>query len=408
MARTAWMTSDQAAHRLGVKPETLYAYVSRGLIRSERVPGQRRSRFLRADVERHATRSRRGGRAGGLEVVVETELTLLEPGGTLFYRGWDAADAARAATFERVASWLWTGHDEDLPFRADDDVLAVAASIVGQLPRLPPVDSWRALLPVIRGTDPLRDDRRPVAVAATGRTLLATLVEALPLHGIDPGAAAPLADRLWPRLTPAPPSRRRLRVLDATLILLADHELATSTLAARLAASTHADPYLVVEAGLSVLGGSLHGGAASAARALLRDAGADGAGAAEAIGRILGTDRRIPGLGHAVYEHVDPRATVLLELLDAAGDTPPALPAVLDITGSRSLPFPNVDLALAAVAEAYEMIEGATEAVFAAARIVGWLAHAIEEYEHVLRYRTRAAYVGARPGSSDKDSTTSS
>ena len=95
MADSTWMTSDQAARRLGVKPATLYAYVSRGLIRSERVPGQRRSRFLRADVERHAMRSRRGGRAGGLEVIVESELTLLEPGGRLFYRGWDVTEAAR-------------------------------------------------------------------------------------------------------------------------------------------------------------------------------------------------------------------------------------------------------------------------------------------------------------------------
>ena len=93
MARPRWMTSEEATRRLGVKPETLYAYVSRGVIRSERVPGQRRSRFLAVDVERHAARSRIGGRAGGLEVVVETELTLLDPEGRLSYRGWDVVEA---------------------------------------------------------------------------------------------------------------------------------------------------------------------------------------------------------------------------------------------------------------------------------------------------------------------------
>ncbi len=89
---------------------------------------------------------------------------------------------------------------------------------------------------------------------------------------------------------------------------------------------------------------------------------------------------------------------MLLDLLDAAGDTPPALAAVLAVTAGRALPFPNVDMAVAAMAEAYGMVDGATEAIFAAARTVGWLAHAIEEYDHVLRYRTRAAYVGPPPG----------
>ena len=104
-----WMTTEQAADRLGVKVETLYAYVSRGLLLSERVPGERRSRFRRADVERLAARSGKGGRAGALEIVVETELTLLDPAGRLYYRGWDVEDAAGTASFEEVAGWLWTG-----------------------------------------------------------------------------------------------------------------------------------------------------------------------------------------------------------------------------------------------------------------------------------------------------------
>src|SRR5258706_7092603 len=107
VADNAWMTSEAAAQRLGVKPETLYAYVSRGTVQGERVPGSRRSRFLRADVERLAGRQRGGGRAGGLEVIVETDLTMLDPSGVLAYRGWDVVDAVADATFEEVASWLW-------------------------------------------------------------------------------------------------------------------------------------------------------------------------------------------------------------------------------------------------------------------------------------------------------------
>lgn len=397
MARPQWMTSEEATRRLGVKPETLYAYVSRGVIRSERVPGQRRSRFLAADVERHAARSRVGGRAGGLEVVVETELTLLEPDGRLSYRGWDVVDAVESATFEEVASWLWTGTREATRFEAPPEPLATARRVLDAAGDLAPVDRWRTVLPVLRSLDPLRGDRRAAAVQATGRDLVATLVGCLPLLGDEPAHDPRIAARLWPRITAAPPSRRRIAVLDAALVLLADHEMAASTLAVRIAASTWADPYLVVEAGLSALGGPLHGGASEGARALLREAGPDGSEAAPAVGRRLERGERIAGLGHRVYERCDPRVAPLLARLDDAGDTPPAAGAVLDVVGGRDLPFPNVDFALAAVAEAYDFIDGATESVFATARIVGWLAHAIEEYEHALRFRTRAAYVGPRP-----------
>lgn len=70
---------------------------------------------------------------------------------------------------------------------------------------------------------------------------------------------------------------------------------------------------------------------------------------------------------------------------------------MLEVVAERDLPFPNVDLAIASIGEAYDLIDGATESVFATARIVGWLAHAIEEYQHALRFRTRAAYIGPRP-----------
>lgn len=389
------MTSEEAARALGVKPETLYAYVSRGIIHSERVPGQRRSRFRRDDVERHAARSRAGGRAGGLEVVIETELTSLDPRGRLAYRGWDVADAVRGSSFEAVASWLWTGTTDLATWSAPATTVVAAARMMDVLAESPPVDRWRAALSALRAADPLRGDRRATAVQATGRALVSGLVDALPLLGHEPAHDRRIAARLWPRLTPAPPSDRRLAVVDAALVLLADHELAASTLAARVAASTWADPYLVVQAGLSALGGPLHGGAGEQARALLRDAAA--AGVAPAIGRRLEAGGRLPGFGHAVYEQLDPRVGPLLDRLAETGDAPPVLDPLLELVAERGLPFPNVDLALAAVGEAYGMVDGATETLFATARIVGWLAHAIEEYRHALRFRTRAAYVGPRP-----------
>jgi citrate synthase len=71
---TDWLTAGEARARLGVQAQTLYAYVSRGLIRSERIPGSRSSRYSRADVERLAARGRRTSGAPGREIVVDSAL----------------------------------------------------------------------------------------------------------------------------------------------------------------------------------------------------------------------------------------------------------------------------------------------------------------------------------------------
>jgi citrate synthase len=397
MAEPDWMAADAAAARLGVKPQTLYAYVSRGMVRSEPVPGTRRSRFLRSDVERLAARQRRGGRARGLEVIVETELTRLDPAGRLAYRGWDVADAVRSgASFEEVATWLWTGEREAVACEVPEAARAVVDRVATAFDGLPVMDRLRAVVLAARSADPLRDDRRPVAVAMAGRALVATLVGSLPVvdgaEEAPPGAS--IARRLWPRLTAHPADPARVRLLEATLVLLADHELAASTLAARVTASTWADPYLVVESGLATLGGPLHGAASSAARAVLREVDG-GVPVSEASGRRLRDHQPTPGFGHSVYLTGDPRARLLLELLDEVGATDEAELELVRTMEERDLPFPNVDFAIASMAERHGMIEDAGEVIFATTRTVGWLAHATEEYRHRLRFRPRAVYTGA-------------
>lgn len=389
-----WMTSEAAVARLGVKPETLYAYVSRGAIQSERVPGTRRSRFLRADVEKLAGRRRGGGgRAGGLELIIETDLTMLDPTGRLAYRGWDVADAVADATFEIVASWLWRATREPLRFRASTDALRVAARVAKAAEDQPVMDRLRAVVAAIRHTDPFRDDRRPHAVADAGGAIVATLLATLPVVGDAPAADAPVAVQLWSRLSPKPAKPRLIKLLDATLVLLADHEMAASTLGARIAASTWADPYLVELAGLATLGGPLHGAASTASRQLLREVHREGVSPAEAIARRLRNNEMIPGFGHRVYTTCDPRALILMEML-AAIKREPAEDELVLIMQERGLPFPNVDFAIASFAERYDMIDNAGEVIFAIARTVGWIAHAIEEYRHRLRYRPRAVYTG--------------
>ena len=404
-----WLTSEAAAARLGVKPETLYAYVSRGAVRSERLPGTRRSRFLRADVERLTEKNKRrgGGRAGALDVIVETELTLLDPAGRLHYRGWDVADAvASGATFDEVAGWLWSGDRTPVPFTSPPAMAETARRVADALADQPAMDRLRAVVAAARHTDPLRDDRRPVAVAAAARGLIATMVDALPVQGDDPaagpdpaaGASGSIATRLWPRLSALPVTPERTRLLDTLLVLLADHELAASTLAARIAASTWADPYLVVLAGLATLGGPLHGSASTEARGLVREVD-QGMPAAEAIGRRLRAEQLIPGFGHRIYASHDPRAEILLGLL-ARDHALPSEEALVAVMRERGLPFANVDFAIASLAERHGMVDEAGEVVFAVARTAGWLAHATEEYRHRLRFRPRGVYTGPPPGAS--------
>lgn len=407
---TRWMSSAQAAARLGVRPATLYAYVSRGLLASHPVPGSRRSRFDAAQVERLVARGRRRGRPAGPELVVDSGLTLLEPEGRLFYRGWDATEAARTASYERVAEWLWTGSSQEPPVWAPaPEHLAATQAAQAALPSSTSlVDRVRVSVAVSGSVDPYRADRRPEAVVIAARSLISVLVDALPQRSalsrspLDPrlgGRRQPIAARLWSKLSLRWPTPEMLRVLNAALVLLADHELAASTLAARIAASTWAGPYLVVQTGLGPLGGPLHGAVGGSARAMIAEVGG-GAPADRVLGRLVASeDGLVPGLGHRVYEGPDPRAVSLLAMVRDLGPDIRWAPVrqLLDAASARRLPLPNVDLAMAAFAYVADLVPEATDTIFAVARSAGWIAHALEEYAHRLRFRIRAAYTGPRP-----------
>jgi citrate synthase len=396
-----WLTAAEATRRLGVKPQTLYAYVSRGLIRRERVPGTRTSRYAGVDVDRLAAGARPRPRNPSPEIVVDQAVTRLDPAGHLSYRGWDVARAAVDARYEEVAAWLWGTpigpHDH---WSADPAGLALAIAVQDAMaPDTPLPDRLRVVVAALRSGDPLRDDRRVASIGARAGTLLATLVEALPPvdHRDPPSATGSLARRLWIRVSPLDPSTRRVRALDQALSLLADHELATSTLAVRVAASTWADPYLLVLTGLATAGGPLHGGASEFVRRLLRDAVATSA--EHALGQVLRDGDHVPGFGHTVYEGPDPRAPVLLRAIEHC--QPPrdvwrAATDILHLMDRPDGPYPNMDFALGVLGESMRMVEGAGEAVFAIARTAGWIAHGMEEYQHRLRYRIRATYTGPR------------
>ena len=203
-----------------------------------------------------------------------------------------------------------------------------------------------------------------------------------------------LAARLWPALAGRRATPEQERLLNAVLIVLADHDLAVSTLAARVAASARANPYAVVSAGLGALDGPQHGAASTLAHRFLAEALTDPVGA---LAERLRTGSPLPGFGHRVYRTRDPRTALVLDLL---GDGPvrAALDAVAAPLAGRPDGFPNVDLALAAVVHAHDLRPDAGEAIFAVARTVGWIAHAVEEYaEPGLRFRAEGVYTGPVP-----------
>ena len=177
--------------------------------------------------------------------------------------------------------------------------------------------------------------------------------------------------------------------------MLADHELAASTLAVRIAASTRADPYTAVAAGLAAVAGPLHGGASLAVERLLDDIGSP-ADASRVLGDRLRGGERIPGFGHTLYR-VDRRGNYLLGRLREIRPEHRLLAIadeMLAVMERRRLPAPNTDLALAVLTRMAGMIDGAAEAVFVTARTAGWLAHAFEEYDRGRLLRARAVYTG--------------
>ncbi|ALV32844.1 citrate synthase [Streptomyces sp. CdTB01] len=398
------LTTKEAAELLGVKPETVYAYVSRGQLSSRRTPGGRGSTFDAREVEALARRNRRegsGNPGSGGELSVRTRITLIEED-RYYFRGVDAAELATRHSYEEVAEWLWTGSMRPgTTFTAPEAAVEVARRAVEGLPEhTSPTDRLRVAAIAAGTADPLRFDLSEEAVLGTARTLIPTLVAALPQRGTYRRDEGPLAQRLWSRLSGRDADEASLRALDTALALLVDHDLAASTLAVRVAASARAHAYAAVSAGLGVLEGPLHGASSGLAHRMLLDV-LDEGDAGPVIAEELRAGRRIPGLGHRLYTGEDPRARVLFGLLEEIPNAAPALAAARDIVATTARHTPlhaNVDLALAVLTASCGMPATAGETVFAVARTAGWIAHALEEYgERPLRMRPSGHYVGPKP-----------
>ncbi len=449
MSERHFLTAAEAAAALGVRRATLYAYVSRGLLRSEDDPSGRGRRYAVAQVE--ALKQRAAGRRDppGLVrdaldwgvPVLDSSLTLIA-GGRLCYRGLDAVDLARRGeTLECVAALLWLG--------------SLDAPLPGGAPRPAPVwprhplalltegeiatgRSWRpmqrllAWLPLASADDPVAYDLRPASVVAAGARLLPLLATCAagtgPPSASGASTTAPVAAILargWAKPGSGAGSAGRVggdsagsgsaggegiaamtQLIDAALVLSADHELNVSAFTARCVASARAPLAAVVQAGLAALSGARHGAYADRVEALFDEiAPAPGSPVrADAVrARLADRLRRgedVPGFGHPLYPDGDPRGRLLVDLAAARRPGAAAVEQALamadaarDLLGDR----PTLDFGLVTLARALDLPAGAAVALFAVGRAAGWIAHALEQYADPRLIRPRARYVGPDP-----------
>jgi citrate synthase len=378
------LTARQAAGRLGVKPDTLYAYVSRGLLRSLAVPGSRERRYEEADVE--ALRIGRGTAhvpaPPSLMPTIASSICLIENGG-FYYRGEDAVALSGSATLEEVARLLWQAWPDDEPI---GHMPAPAAPAPRGL-----IERSQTRLALLSAGDLAAVDLTRAGVARTGRRVLRELAACAADAPPSPDPVHRQLAGAW-RLDDAGAD-----ILRRCLVLIADHELNASAFVARCVASTGATPYAVVSAALSALSGRRHGGASARAEALFRDIARAGDAMAVMAAR-LARDEALPGFGHPLYPTGDPRAAAILAALAEQAPARRELVEAAAKAGHRlSGHHPNVDFALAAASAALKLPEGAALALFLIGRTVGWIAHAIEQYESGVLIRPRARYLGPRP-----------
>lgn len=367
--------------RLGIRPQTLYAYVSRGRIEARPDPADpRRSLYRPADVGQLAERKARGRKASEVaagaiawgEPVLASAITTVA-GGRLFYRGRDAATLAETESLEAVARLLRGGHGASL-------------KVSGRVASPPEATVRQRLFWALA-------DRAGVDPPARGRAALALAVEATGLLDLvaDAAAGRPAEGLIHIRLASAWERPAAAEAIRRALVLLADHELNASTFAARVTVSTGASLAASALAGLCALSGPLHGGMADRVLNLVEEARRLGPEAA--VRGRLARAGPTPGFGHPLYPAGDPRAAAMLTAFEA----PPeylALKAAVEATTGEAA---NVDFALTALAATFDLPDDAPFALFATARTAGWLAHAVEQAQTGTLIRPRARYIGEPP-----------
>ncbi len=361
----------------------------------------------------------------GLEGVpiAETALSLVDgEQGRLTYRGYSIEDLTNPdSTFEEVVALLYDG---ELPARSRIDEMQAIFERERTLTDEQIEIARRtatvthpmfALQAAVSALGPMDNDfeSKVETLVARGQSLIsrvghlvgviAQAADGRPYDGPRDGESH--AHMIVRMVTGEEPTPLRVRVMDALLILQADHSAGNaSTFASRVVTSTKAEPEAVVCAGIAALSGPAHGGANEGSLRLFQQIG-DPERAEKEISRRLDDKFKIPGFGHRVYHVKDPRSKVIQQL--AAETIEPGTPAddhyqiALTVErvatarlGHRGL-FPNVDLFSGCVFEAIGIPIDFFTPLFAAARTAGWMVNTQEQWASGNRiFRPTQIYVG--------------
>jgi citrate synthase len=392
-----YLSAREASAELAISPATLYAYVSRGLIRSEPSQDSRSHRYRAEDVRglkerRVPAPEPRGLRAFDADLpVMDSSIATITEAGAI-YRGVNCVDLSQKDTLEHTATLLWdvTGVD---PFAPDNcpHVSDAMRTIAQAAHRAAPIDRAIAVLALAASADPRAFTRAPDGRAMVGGRIVRLLVATMLGRG---SSAEPLHLQIaqaW-----AADNKHAPDLIRRALVLLADHELNASTFTVRCAASTGLNLYDAVIAGLAALKGPKHGGAGVLASQLVKTM--IDKDVAPVVRERVALGERFAGFGHGVYKRGDPRAMSLLDELTRAGAPRKFTREIPERIAEATGEFVNIDYALAVLVHALRMPVGSELALFAMARSVGWIAHASEQLQHGKLIRPRARYVGPAPG----------
>jgi citrate synthase len=387
-----YVSAETAAQMLRVSLPTLYAYVSRKKIRSQSVPGTRRNRYWRADIERVAggDEAPAAERPGGLRR--ETDITLITEQGP-HYRGENAVRLSETRSVEDVAALLWQADRSAVFTGALPNAPAQLTKMLQILSGTSAADRATAVFPFIEIANPRAYDLTRDGMCQTGVDVLRWLAAFLikthspssdPLHvsvarGL--GASDDMADLI-----------RRVMVLSA------DHGFEPGTYAVRAVASTGVTPYRSVLTGLSVsMGRRTKIGRHEGLARLLNEV-ANSREPQDPVVRRMREGEEILGFGSDLYKNGDPRARAVLQRLTEIfvddTDFRKLQRAIAVVRDSKGL---EPDFALTNVYLARRLGMDSKDSLFILGRAVGWIAHSIEQYEVGGTIREPAMYTGPLP-----------
>ena len=380
----SWMSMNEACALLGVRAQTVYAYVSRGKIEVMTDPADTRKSLYRAEDVAALARRKEAGRKHetlaantlfGAEPSIPTALTAFFRGRP-YFRGQDVIELARSASLEEAAQLLW-GAEQAVDFSCSAPPAHLRAGVPGRVAAFTALGALAASGHSTRG-------RRTRVLHIEGQSLVGQLADAF-------GAASggqPLHLRFakgWKQ------SAKVAQLLRTAMVLLVDHELTSSAFAARITASTGASLPACLLAGLTTLSGPLHGDASGRVQALFSEV--ERLGADQVLEHHLSTGLPLAGFGHHIYPDGDPRAAALLALTEPPQVIARFIEKATELTGLQ----PNIDVALAALMARHRLPHDAAFSLFATARSIGLLAHSLEQLEVSQVIRPRGRYVGVVP-----------